>query len=128
MFIRVELSKPFQPLRENTVYCMDRLVDMAKYPLAKALTIYAIADSNVNGSPISIGAVGNDGPDPGSGIVGINVDRPNPTTTPNKYSKLALSIEVAKAPMPFYGVVFRTGPTAPGQGFCWAYADIWWEG
>ena len=127
MFIRVELVKPFQPLRDNTVYGMDRLVDITIHPLAKAITIYAITDSNIDGSAIVVRAVGNDSPDPGAGLVQIQLDRSH-TSTPNKFNKMVLSIEIAKAAFPFYGVVFETGPTAPSKGFCWAYADIWWEG
>ena len=127
MFKRVDLVRQFQPLRENSVYGMDKLLDMAAYPLAKAVTIYAIADSNVGGSPITIRAVGNDGPDPGAGLVDLELPGLH-RTTPDKYSKVVLSIEMAKAAFPFYGVVFETGTTAPIRGVCWAYADIWWEG
>lgn len=127
MYKRIELVRQFQPLRENSTYGMDRLVDMAAFPLAEAITIYAIADSNVGGSPIRVQVVGNDSPDPGGGVVTIHVEEIH-LTTPDKYSKVVLSIEIAKAAFPFYGVLFHTGATAPSKGFCWAYADIWWPG
>lgn len=125
MFVRVDLVNQFQPRQDNATYGLTRLIDMAKYPLARAITFYAIADSNVNGAPIRIQIIGNDGPDPGSGLLPIGEAR---ETVPNKYSKIALSLEIAKAPFPFYGVCFITGSAAPTNGVCWAFADIWWEG
>ena len=127
MFVRLELVRPFTPVSSNAVYGMDRLVDMAQYPLAQSITIYAIADSNVGGAPLTVWPVGNDVPDPGNGVVKIQTDR-SQQTVPDKFSKVVLSIEMAKAAFPFFGVLFETGPTAPSKGRCWAYADIWWPG
>lgn len=129
MFVRVELVKRFQPLRENTTYGMDRLLDIGQYPLAEAITIYAITDSEVNGASIRIRVVGNDTPDPHNGLVLIGeIDPSQQITTPNSFNKLVQTIEMAKAAIPYYGVVFITGETAPSKGFCWAYADVWWPG
>ena len=127
MFVRVQLVNNLEPRQENSIYAMDLLVDMAKYPQAQALTLYLIADSNVDGSPMEVAVVGNDMPDPGGGIVLI-AEPPLKTTLPNKYSKIALSVEISKAPFPYYGVVVKTGPTAPSKGRCQAYADVWWPG
>ena len=129
MFVRVELVRPFQPRRDNAVYGMDRLIDMSQYPKAQSVTMYAIADSEVDGSPMTIRPVGNDVPDPGGGVVFIGELEPlHDTTTPGTYSKRVHTVEIAKAAFPFYGLVFITGPTGPTKGFCWAYADVWWEG
>lgn len=127
MFVRVDLVRPFTPVESNAVYGMERLLDMALYPKAESVTMYAITDSAVQGSPMTVWPVGNDVPDPGNGVVRIQTDR-NQVTTPNKFTKLVLSVEMAKAAFPFLGVLFETGPTAPSQGRCWAYADIWWPG
>ena len=121
-FIRVDLVKQFEPRQDNRVYGMDRLLDMNQYPKALAHTFYMIADSNVN-NPIAVRVVGSDLPDPGGGIVYLSDPQ---TTTPNKYSKLTFSLNIASAPFPFYGVIFDTTPAAPGAGLCWAYADLWW--
>ena len=127
MFVRVPLADNLEPRQENSVYGMDRLIDMSKYPLAKAVTLYLTADSNVNGSPMTVAAVGSDMADPGGGLVIIG-EAPQKTTTPDKYSKIALSVEISKAPFPYYGMVLKTGPTAPSRGRCNIYADVWWEG
>ena len=129
MFVRVELVKRFQPLRENTTYGMDRLLDMSQYPLAEAITMYAITDSEVDGASIDTRVVGNDTPDPHAGLVVIGeTGISHRITMPNTFNKLVHTVEMAKAAMPYYGIVFITGKTAPSKGFCWAYADIWWPG
>jgi hypothetical protein len=117
------MVKQFEPRQDAKIYGMDRLLDMAAYPHAQAVTFYTIMDSRVN-VPITVRVVGNDNPDSGGGIVNLGESQ---VSTPNKYSKLVFSINMASAPFPFYGVTFDTTPTAPSAGLCWAYADIWWR-
>ena len=121
MFVREELAKPFRILEDNRVYSMDRLLDIAKWPEARAITFYTIIDPDVD-TAITVKVVGNDVPDPGGGIVNLGDGQ---ISTPNKYNKLVFSINIASAPFPFYGVTFTAGP-APSKGLCSAFADIWW--
>ena len=127
-FTTVELVKQFEPRAANAVYGMDKLLALKDFPRARAITIIAIADSSVNGSPLTIQPVGSDGPDPNDGLLHIGEPEPmHDTTTPLRYTKLAHTIEIVKAAFPYYGVVFHTGPTPPTAGFCWAYALVWME-
>lgn len=122
MFARIDLVKHFRPRQDSKIYGLDRLIDMHQYPRARAITFYAIMDSAVNNA-ITVKVVGSDSPDPGGGIVDLGEDQ---QSTPNKYSKLAFSINMAVAPFPFYGLAFGTGAAAPNAGECWGYADVWW--
>lgn len=128
MFVRVDLVRPFTPVKDNTVYGMDQLVDMAKYPKAESITIFCITDSNVGGSPIKTRAVGSELPDPGSVSLIGSAEPEHDNTVPGVYNKKVHTIEMSKAAFPFYGVVFCTGATAPSSGQCWAYAYVWWPG
>jgi len=124
MFKRVQLKNQFEPRENGRVYGVDQLVDMAQYPKARSLTMYCLADSNVDRA-LTVRAVGNDSPDVINGLVAIG---PAQSTTPVRESKLAFSIQVSVAPFPFYGLIIDTGADAPNAGRVWAYADVWWEG
>lgn len=122
MFVRIDLERQFQPREGNRTYGMSRLIDMRQFPLARAITFYVVADSEVD-NILTVRVVGNDGPDPGGGVVNIGGDQ---VTIANKFTKLAFSLSIVAAPFPYYGITVTTAVTPPTKGRTSVYADLWW--
>lgn len=122
-FVEEKIFYQFLPYTAGVTYGPDRLIDMAKYPKARAMTVIFQTDSQVD-APLNFSVVGNENSDQINGLMRIGAEQ---VSIASQANKISFSITVSNFPFPYYGGVIRVGPTAPSTGRVWADAYIWWD-